>query len=137
MGKGIIVMTSGVWDLFHIGHINILKKSKALGDKLVVGVVSDDGVEAYKGRKPIFNEKQRLEIIRSLKFVDYASIQPTTDPTPLVCRYRPHIFTHGDDWKELIEGQETLIARAIKFKLLPYTKNISTTKILERVKNEF
>jgi rfaE bifunctional protein nucleotidyltransferase chain/domain len=127
-----IVMTSGVFDLLHRGHLNLLRASRALGDKLIVGVVSDDGAAAYK-RPPIQDERTRLEVIRSLVGVDCALLQSTTDPTPLVELVRPDVFTHGDDWERLLRGQETLERLGVAFVRLPYTPGISTSMIRERI----
>ncbi len=127
-----IVLTSGVFDLFHIGHLNILEASKALGNKLVVGVVSDEGAAQYK-RKPIICQEQRLTIVKAIKCVDEAYIQETTDPTPLLEKIRPDIFTHGNDWQRLLRGQESLEKLGIRFVLLPYTKEISSSEIINKL----
>lgn len=126
-----VIYTAGCWDLLHRGHLNILWESKQLGDILVVGVVSQMGAIAYKDRAPVHNEVQRLRQIRALPFVDHAEVQPTTDPTPLLERFRPDVMTHGDDWAELREGNETLSRLGIEFVLLPYTQGISTTLLRE------
>jgi len=129
-----VVYTAGVWDLLHTGHLNILRRSKALGDILVVGVVTDLGVAAYKPRPPIYNEHARLEIVRSLDFVDAAILQPGTDPSPILeflaaVGCRPDVMTHGSDWEKLKEGQETLERLGIGWKILPYTPDVSTTRV--------
>jgi glycerol-3-phosphate cytidylyltransferase len=126
-----IVYCPGVWDLCHIGHLNILNASKALGDLLVVGVVSDDGAEAYKFRRPVHDEQTRLAVIRALRMVDFAVLQPTTDPTPVLEVIRPHVLTHGSDWEQLREGQETLERLGIEFTLLPYTWGTSSSELIE------
>lgn len=130
-----IVYTAGVFDLLHTGHLNILERSRELGDELWVGVVSDAGVEAYKGRRPVQDERTRLALLRSLSCVDHAFIQPSTDPTPLLEMIRPHIMTHGDDWKELREGQETLERLGIEWALIPYTPDVSTTRVRARMED--
>jgi rfaE bifunctional protein nucleotidyltransferase chain/domain len=130
-----IVYTAGVWDLFHHGHLNILNNSKKLGDILVVGVLTDEGAAAYK-RKPIQDQATRMAAIRSIQCVDSAVFQSDTDPTPQLEMIRPHIFTHGDDWKRLIRGQETLDRLGIEFVLLPYTKGISTTELIKKMNSE-
>jgi glycerol-3-phosphate cytidylyltransferase len=127
-----VVMTSGVFDLFHVGHLNILRNSKALGTRLIVGVVSDLGAAAYK-RRPTIPQEQRLEIVRALRCVDEAYIQETTDPTPLLEQFRPDIYTHGNDWARLLKGQESIERLGIQFVLLPYTNNVSTSGILEHI----
>lgn len=122
-----IVFVPGVWDLLHRGHLNLLWRARQLGDVLVVGVVSDAGTEAYKNRRPAQTEALRLDIVNRLNFVDVVDLQPTTDPTPLLERYRPTMLVHGDDWERLIEGNETLERLGIEFVRLPYTPEVSTT----------
>lgn len=123
------VYTAGVFDLLHRGHLNLLHASRALGDRLIVGVVSDAGAEAYK-RRPIQDQETRLQVIRALRCVDVAILQPTTDPTPILEAVRPDIMTHGDDWSRLREGHETLERLGIQFRLLPYTPGVSTSMLL-------
>jgi rfaE bifunctional protein nucleotidyltransferase chain/domain len=127
-----VIYTAGVFDLIHRGHLNILWNSKALGDVLVVGVVSDSGCAAYKGRRPVQNVQQRLEAVRRLGFVDVVEIQRTTDPSENLFRFRPDVMTHGDDWNRLLEGNDTLADLGIEFQLLPYTEGVSTTLLRER-----
>lgn len=131
-----VVYCPGVFDLFHIGHLNVLRESKKLGDVLVVGVVSDEGTKAYKGEYPVIAEAQRLEIIRSIDCVDFAIIQQETDPTRELEVIRPDILTHGDDWSKLLRGQETLQRLGIKFVLLPYTENVSSSMIKQIIKRQ-
>ena len=75
----IIGYTAGVFDLFHIGHLNLIKKAKQNCDYLIVGVNSDKLVQQYKHKTPVISEKERLEIIKSLKYVDQAVIVNTRD----------------------------------------------------------
>jgi cytidyltransferase-like protein len=124
-----LVYTAGVWDLLHRGHVNILWESKRLGDVLVVGVVSDAGCQAYKGFVPRQNVQQRIRAVRALGFVDVVEMQPTTDPSPLLERYRPDVMTHGDDWTELRQGMETIRRLGIEWRLIPYTPGISSTEL--------
>jgi len=127
-----VIYTAGVWDLLHRGHLNILWESKRLGDVLVVGVVSDAGCMAYKGFAPVQNSQLRIRNIRELGFVDVVELQATTDPTPLLERYRPDVMTHGDDWEELREGQDTINRLGIEWRLIPYTPGISSTALREK-----
>ena len=122
-------MTSGVWDLLHRGHLNLLWASKQLGDVLLVGVVSDGGVNDYKGNFPVEIVRHRMEAVRALGWVDAVYYQATTDPTPLLERLRPDVFTHGDDWERLLEGHETIERLGIEFVRLPYTPGISSTAL--------
>lgn len=121
-----VVYTAGVWDLLHRGHLNMLWASKQEGDVLVVGVVSDAGCRAYKGRAPVENVQLRARKVRALRFVDVVEIQPTTDPTPLLERYRPDVMTHGSDWEQLLEGADTLERLGVEWKILPYTPGVSS-----------
>lgn len=129
------IYTAGVWDLIHTGHLNILRKSKALGDTLIVGVVSDDGTEAYKGRPPIQNQTTRKAVVEALDCVDFAVIQPTTDPSPILEAIQPDVMTHGDDWDRLKLGQETVERLGIEWVLIPYTPEISTTQLRGRIED--
>lgn len=127
-----IIYCPGVWDLLHLGHLNILRRSKSLGDKLIVGVVSDEGAAAYK-RRPVHDEVTRLEVVKALRMVDAAYIQATTDPTPLLELLRPHVLTHGTDWEQLREGQETLERLGIAFVRLPYTQGVSSSEYIAQL----
>lgn len=127
-----VVYTAGVFDTLHLGHLNLLRQSKKWGDYLVVGVVSDAGTEAYKGHRPLQDERTRLEVVRALDCVDLAVLQDGTDPSPIVTAIRPQVMTHGDDWERLKEGHETLEQLGVQFVRLPYTPGISSTLIRER-----
>ena len=122
---------SGVWDLFHIGHVRILKRAKKFG-YLIVAVNTDRKAESYK-RKPVFPEDQRLEIIKSIKHVDEAFLLDTMDFKPSVLKYRANVIVHGDDCirerylKQTCMSEEWLKENNIKLILLPYTPNVSTT----------
>lgn len=124
-----LIMTSGVFDLLHRGHINLLWRAKQLGGVLVVGVVSDSGCKEYKGHTPDQNVQLRMQNVSRLGFVDVVEFQTTTDPSPLLRRFLPDVFCHGDDWARLLRGQETLEQLGVEFMLLPYTPGISTTQL--------
>lgn len=129
-----IVYTAGVWDLLHTGHLNILRRSKAMGDLLVVGVLTDLGAAAYKPKPPMYNEHARIDVIRSLQIVDAAFLQPGTDPSSVLLAMHalgltPTIMTHGDDWAELREGGETLERLGVELRLVPYTPDVSTSRV--------
>lgn len=126
-----IVMASGVFDLLHVGHVSLLFRAKQLGDVLVVGVLTDAGTEAYKYRRPVDSEADRLAAVRALGCVDVAVLQEETDPTPLLERFRPDVLVHGDDWVELRAGQETVARLGIEWVLLPYTQGVSSSMLRE------
>lgn len=136
---GRIIYTAGVFDLFHRGHVEILEESAALGDLLYVGVVSDAGTEAYKGRRPMFREDERREIVAAMRCVDRVFLQPGTDPSPVLRELarqglKPSVMTHGDDWARLKEGNETLLELGIGFHLIPRTRGRFTSRLIEQIK---
>lgn len=133
-----IVYAPGVFDLLHEGHRNLLRRSRELGDYLIAGVVTDEGTLAYKGRKPVQDERTRLGNVLDLGYVDMAVLQSGTDPTRTLITLdalglKPDVLTHGDDWKELREGMHTLEQLGIEYVSLPYTHGISTTAQRERM----
>jgi glycerol-3-phosphate cytidylyltransferase len=127
MKKPTVVYTAGVWDLFHRGHLNILWQSRQLGDVLIVGVVTDRGVVAYKDREPVDNLWERMGKIEDLPWVDMVMEQAGTDPSDNLHRIMPDVFTHGSDWERLKEGHGTLEELGIEYVSIPYTPGISTT----------
>lgn len=125
------VYTAGTWDLFHKGHLNILKKSKKYGDKLIVGVSSDALVSKYKKVKPVFNYKHRVELLSSCIYVDKIVKQTSIIPIKILKKYDIDVITIGSDWKnKKIESIEWFKKQKNKKVIyLLYTKDISTTKI--------
>lgn len=125
--------TTGVYDLFHIGHLNMLKNAKGLCDKLIVGVTSDELV-AYKNKKAVIPFEERLEIVRSIKYVDAAIVQDSMDKFAAWEKLKFDIMFVGDDWyntpkwNELNKQFEKVGVKIIYF---PYTKGTSSTLINE------
>lgn len=136
MKKYKIGYTAGVYDLFHIGHLNLIKTAKDLCDYLMVGVNSDKLVLEYKNKLPIINEQERLEIIKSIKYVDEAFIVNSLDK---LVAYQSHPFDVvfiGSDWKgnERWKKTETDLAKiGVDVIYLPYTNGISSTAIINKV----
>jgi choline-phosphate cytidylyltransferase/glycerol-3-phosphate cytidylyltransferase len=129
----IIGYTTGVYDLFHIGHLNLFKNAKGMCDKLVVGVTVDELV-SYKGKKALIPFEDRIEIVRSCKYVDAAVPQYDMDKLKACKELGASILFVGDDWygtdkwkKYEIELQE----ENIKVIYFPYTRGVSSTKISE------
>lgn len=133
------VYVIGVFDLFHRGHIELLKTSKALGERLIVAVNSDQFVSLYK-RTPVFAESDRLEIVRACKYVDNAFLVYDYDNKPILEQYNIDAIIHGDDWertsylKQIQVTEEYLSWRNINLILLPYTKGVSTLEIIKKIK---
>ena len=129
----IIGYTTGVYDLFHIGHLNLLKNAKGMCDKLIVGVTVD-GLVAYKGKHAMISFEDRIEIVRSIKYVDAAVPQYDMDKLNACKKLGATVLFVGDDWfgKEKWAKYEEDFARdGIKFVYFPYTKGISSTKITQ------
>lgn len=133
--KPIRVFTSGSFDLFHIGHLNILEKSAKLGDQLIVGVSTDELIQEYKGMKPIIPFEQRFRIISALKCVTKAVKQVKLTEIAQLQAEDIDIVTIGDDWEDkYLEGLEWMKAQEGKKVIyFPYTEGISTTTIKKHI----
>ena len=125
--------TTGVYDLFHIGHLNLLKNAKGMCDKLIVGVTVDDLV-AYKGKQSMIPFEDRIEIVRSCKYVDAAVPQYDMNKLEACKKLGASFLFVGDDWygTEKWQNYEKEFEEAgIKIIYFPYTKGVSSTKINE------
>lgn len=132
--KGVLVYTFGAFDLLHVGHIVLLEKAKKLGDKLMVGILSDNAIKERKGLdRPIQCQQDRMRIVGALKCVDMVCVQDSYDIEKNMMRYHPDIVTKGDDWERYKKELEPFIF--IKFIPLDYSKEYSTTGIVETIKN--
>lgn len=127
----VIGYTTGVYDLFHIGHLNLLKNAKGLCDKLVVGVTVDELV-AYKGKQAVIPFEDRIEIVRSCKYVDAAIPQYDMDKLAACKKLGAKVLFVGDDWYATEKWQEyekQFAEEGIKIVYFPYTRGISSTQI--------
>ena len=132
----IIGYTAGVYDLFHIGHLNLLKNAKGMCDKLIVGVTTDELVQ-YKGKKPVIPYVDRAEIVRSIKYVDAVVAQENVDKLTMCKKLKANILFVGDDWYQTEKWEQyekELNHEGIKIIYFPYTKGISTTQITKALK---
>ena len=132
----IIGYTSGVYDLFHIGHLNLLKNAKSMCDKLVVGVTTDD-LSLYKGKKPLVPYEDRIEIVRSIRFVDAVVPQDNMDKAEMCKKISASILFVGDDWYKTSKWDTIEInLREIGVRVIyfPYTKGVSSTLIGDALK---
>jgi len=134
----ITVYTTGVFDILHKGHINILVNARNLGDSLVVGVQDDDGVFQYKGSYPVMSTLERVAQLEALPFVDKVIAYHGVDQRPYLRDISPNIMVQGDDWLKTGKRNEVfeyLKEHNIRLVLIPYTDGISTTEIKQRVLN--
>ena len=131
----VVVYTSMVADLFHIGQLNLIKRAKKLGTTLIVGVIVDECVYEYKGKVPIFSTNERKEIISSIKYVDKVVLQYERDGTNSASKFNQiDIIVRGDD-AQLKKEKEFILNRGGKYILLPRTPFISTTNLINKIKN--
>ena len=129
--KGIIGYTTGVFDLFHIGHLNLLRRAKEKCDYLIVGVTVDELV-AYKGKHPVIPFEERIEIVRAIRYVDEAVAQTTMDKMQAWEKYHFQRMFVGDDWKntEKWNNYERQFQKVgVEIIYFPYTKTTSSTLI--------
>lgn len=128
-----VVFTNGCFDILHPGHIEYLKKSKTLGDRLVVGLNSDSSVKRLKGNsRPFNNETHRKMMLESLAFVDEVIIFDEDTPYDLIYKLKPDIITKGGDYEEKqVVGHD--IAKVV---ILPLVDNHSTTNIINRLRED-
>ncbi len=127
----IIGYTAGVYDLFHIGHLTLLKNAKGLCDKLIVGVTVDELV-TYKGKKAMIPFHDRIEIVRSCKYVDAAVPQYDMDKLSMCKKLGATVLFVGDDWygtEKWQEYEKAFNEAGIKIVYFPYTKGVSSTQI--------
>lgn len=127
----IIGYTTGVFDLFHVGHLNMLKNAKAMCDKLIVGVTTDELV-SYKHKKAVIPFEERLEIVRNIKFVDAVVPQDTMDKFEMWEKLKFDIMFVGDDWygtEKWKAYDEQFKSVGVKIIYFPYYKGTSSTLI--------
>ena len=123
--------TTGVYDLFHIGHLNLFKNAKGLCDKLVVGVTVDELV-SYKGKQAMIPFEDRIEIVRSCKYVDAAVPQYDMDKLIACKKLGASVLFVGDDWYSTEKWQEyerQFEEEGIRIVYFPYTQGTSSTQI--------
>ncbi len=132
MKKYKIGYTTGVFDLFHIGHLNLLKNAKEMCDYLIVGVSTDEVVESYKKKKPIIPYEERIAIVEAIRYVD--RVVPQTDMDKMRAWEELHfdVMFHGDDWKgsalydQYIENFRKV---GVEVEFLPHTQGTSSTML--------
>lgn len=139
MKEKIIGYTTGVFDMFHIGHLNILKNAKAHCDYLIVGVSTDEVVETYKKHLPIIPFEERFEIVSAIKYVDKVVPQTSMNKMEAYENLKFDILFHGSDWKgsdmynKIIEDFSRI---GVDVVFLPHTEGTSSTMLREKLINK-
>jgi glycerol-3-phosphate cytidylyltransferase len=130
--------TAGVFDLFHVGHLNILRAAKSLCNKLIVGVTTDEACK-YKNKTCVIPHDQRIQIVQNIKFVD--TVVPQNDVDKIIAYKKLHfdaLFV-GDDWfgsDSWNRYEKYLTSVNVPIIYLPYTSDISTTKLISKIYNK-
>ena len=128
------VLTFGTFDLFHFGHLKLLERASKLGDELFVGISSDSLNFSKKNRNPIMNEIERAHIVSSLRFVNSVFLEESLElKRKYLLHYGADILVMGDDWA----GKFDEFKDICEVVYLPRTKNISTSELLQRIKDDF
>ena len=126
-----IVITFGTYDLFHIGHLNIIKRAASLGDYLIVGISTDKLNFKKKNKNPIINQNDRKTIIESIKYVDETFFEESLEEKrEYLLKYKADILVMGDDWK----GKFDCFKDIVKVVYFERTKDISTTDLKKIIK---
>ncbi len=136
MKKYKVGYTTGVFDMFHIGHLNILRRAKEQCEFLVVGVSTDDVVETYKHKRPVIPFEERLAIVGAIRYVDKVIPQTSMDKMKAYETLKFDALFHGSDWKGSAMYNKLVMDFAeigVDVVFLPHTDGISSTLIREKV----
>ena len=139
MKKYKVGYTTGVFDLFHIGHLNILKQCKEKCEYLIVGVSTDELVKSYKHKCPVIPFEERIAIVEAIKYVDRVVPQTSIDKTDACKNLHFDVLFHGNDWKNSAlydEITEKLAEYGVVVEFLQHTDGISSTDIKQRLMKE-
>lgn len=138
----VIGYVPGVFDMFHIGHLNILRNAGLACDRVIAGVVSDERALAVKGRGPVIPAPERLEIVRSIRYVDDAVLEDVSSKLEMWERLRFDVIVKGDDWRGTRKGDQLerdMASVGVDVVYVPYTVHTSSTllrqSLLGRVAN--
>ena len=132
-----IVFTNGVFDILHAGHLDYLKRSKKLGDILIVGVNTDESAKAIKGPDRPFNgEEDRAALLAGLECVDYVTLFSEGTPINMISSVRPDLLVKGADYSaDEVVGKAVVESYGGKVKLIPFKEGFSTSSLIEKIKS--
>ena len=130
-----IVLTNGVFDLLHVGHLRYLRAARSLGDVLVVGVNTDTSVRSIKPGRPLVKETERAELVAGLGPVDYVVLFGERTADRLLEAVRPDVYVKGGDYtEETVPERETARRVGARIAIVPLVPGQSTTELLERLR---
>jgi glycerol-3-phosphate cytidylyltransferase len=124
----------GVYDLFHIGHLNVLRHARSQCEQLVAGVLSDEMTERAKGTPPVIPLQERLEIVRCIRYVDQAVVEDVPEKLDMWKRVQFNVLFKGDDWRGTPKGdklERDFAAVEVEVVYFPYTVHTSSTRLRE------
>lgn len=135
--------TCGVYDLFHVGHLNLFERCKKYCDYLIVGICTDDYVRTFKNKEPVINEVDRMRIVGALKCVDEVALvtnEETVDKVLAWNKFKFDVLFSGDDWKgtkRYLDMEKAFKEKDIHIETVffPYTQGVSSSQIKEEMKN--
>lgn len=136
MKKYKVGYTTGVYDMFHIGHLNILRRAKEQCEYLIVGVSTDELVKNYKNKTPIIPYEERVEIVKAIRYVDEVVPQTSRDKLEAYERLKFDAMFVGDDWKGKplwVELEKEFKKKGVDIVYFPYTKDTSSTILREKL----
>lgn len=131
-----VVFSNGCFDILHLGHIDYLEKARSFGNRLIIGLNSDNSVRKLKGEgRPINNEEARGRMLAALSFVDAVTVFDEETPEELIDYLLPDVLVKGSDYKvENIVGAKNVIANGGTVKTIDLVNGYSTTNIIEQIK---
>ncbi len=132
--RPVVGYAAGAWDLFHVGHLNVLRHARASCDRLIAGVVSDEVLELTKGQRPVIPTRERVEIVRHIDVVDDVFVETQPDKLLTWEQVRFDVFFKGDDWRGTPKGlalERRFAEVGVQVVYFPYTVHTSST-ILRR-----
>jgi len=133
--RGKVVFTNGIFDILHQGHLDLLKWSRNLGDRLVVGINSDASARALKGEgRPVNSQDNRRAVLQALRFVDEVVIFDELKPTELIKMLRPAVLVKGGEWLAEQVREQDQIPDEVEVKIFPILKGYSSTEIITKIK---
>ena len=132
-----VVFTNGCFDIIHRGHIEVLARTADLGDKLIIGLNSDQSIQKLKGKdRPVIDEQSRAILLAALSFVDAIVLFSEDTPLKLISALLPDVLAKGGDYEiETIVGHEIVQKNGGKVKLVPFVDGFSSTTIIDKIKN--
>ncbi|MFM9839113.1 MAG: D-glycero-beta-D-manno-heptose 1-phosphate adenylyltransferase [Cyclobacteriaceae bacterium] len=131
-----VVFTNGCFDLLHLGHVDYLEKARNLGDRLVIGLNTDDSVSRFKGpERPLQDQNSRARVLAALQFVDAVVFFNEDTPLHLISDLLPNVLVKGSDYlAENIVGADVVKKAGGKVETIDFVPGYSTTRIVEKIK---